>query len=609
MDEDIPVLAVEARASDALEAASPAEAPMGALMAQEIILGQAEDAFCQERLKELDVLSPTDPKWSRQAFFFREKNGLLCQHSVYGRKTQVVIPEALKQCLLRYQHQSVLAGHPGSRRMYDTLRRYVYWPTFVVEVYKHVEQCPACAKTRLSERRHTSTMRLFPALEAFSGLAMDLLGPLIPSRGGHKHVLVICDRFTNLTQAIPLRDATALTVSSAFIGAWVDGYGILDSVLTDNGPQSASEYYQGILGLLGIAPNYTSPYHPQTIGQVERCNRTLERKLRCYIGEHQKEWDSHLSLLPTAYNTQVHASTAEISFAFVSPRWLQLIAMERMPRLRQAEEKTEDASTAAAQYVEVLKALIPAVRRQLGNAQATYKRAFDARTKEENNSVKAGDWVYLDAHSRSPKKLGFKTQGPYMVLLTDGHRSLVESPKGLRTVRSDHVTGAPAPPARDGKWTRALRAKALFKVGVQFKEGPEFLFERFLNHGWDDDGKLKVLVKWFGFPEQQATFQLASSLPREAIRKYCFRKRVKLPALTREDVFISDQVGKRSLGTPVTFKSQTKKRAQEQRISLSFSTGPATCRSQEGRRPPPLSRGDTGRHTMQEGETRNSLSP
>jgi len=70
LDEDIPVLAVETRASDALEAASPAEAPLGALTTQEIILGQAEDAFCKERLKELDVLSPPDPKWSRQAFFF-----------------------------------------------------------------------------------------------------------------------------------------------------------------------------------------------------------------------------------------------------------------------------------------------------------------------------------------------------------------------------------------------------------------------------------------------------------------------------------------------------------------------------------------------------------
>jgi len=270
----------------------------------------------------------------------------------------------------------------------------------------------------------------------------------------------------------------------------------------------------------------------------------------------------------------VHASTGEIPFAFLSPRRLQLIGMERMPRLRQAEKRTEDASTAAEQYVEDIKALIPAARRQLGKAQATHMRVFDARTKEKNNSVEAGDWVYLDAHSRSPKKLGLKTQGPYMVLQTDGHRFLVESPKGLRTVSSDHVTCAPAPPARDGKWTRALRAQALFKVGDQIKEGPEFVFERFLNHGWDDDGQLKVLVKWFECPEHEATWELAPSLPLEEIRKYCLRKRVKLPALTREGVLFSDQVGKRSLGTHVTSSHRQRKERKKRGEAFYSLRGP-----------------------------------
>jgi len=79
-------------------------------------------------------------------------------------------------------------------------------------------------------------VKLFPALEPFSGLPMDLLGPLTTSRGGHKHVLVICGQSTKLTRAIPLRDATALTASSAFSDTWVAAYGIPDSVLTDNGP-------------------------------------------------------------------------------------------------------------------------------------------------------------------------------------------------------------------------------------------------------------------------------------------------------------------------------------------------------------------------------------
>jgi len=113
-----------------------------------------------------------------------------------------------------------------------------------VDVFKRVEQCPACAKNRLSEKKHTTVMNLFTAEEPFSGLDMGLSGPLPTSKRGQKHVLVICDRFTKLTRAIPLREATALTVASAFIDTWVAAYGIPDSVLTDNGPQFASVSYQ-----------------------------------------------------------------------------------------------------------------------------------------------------------------------------------------------------------------------------------------------------------------------------------------------------------------------------------------------------------------------------
>ena len=124
---------------------------------------------------------------------------------------------------------------------------------------------------------------------------------------------------------------------------------------------------------------------------------------------------------------------------------------------------------------------------------------------------------------------------------------------------SDHVTGAPAPPVQDAKWTRALRAQALFKVGAQIKEGPEFGLERFGNHCLDDEGQWKVLVRWFGLPKKEAMSQFASSRPREAIRKYCLRKRFKPPALTREGVFVSDQVGRQAFGTPVTSSHKQRK--------------------------------------------------
>ena len=116
------------------------------------------------------------------------------------------------------------------------------------------------------------------------------------------------------------------------------------------------------------------------------------------------------------------------------------------------------------QYVEDLQALIPTVVQQPEKAQATYNSAFDARTTVTSESVKAEDWVNLDAHSRSQKKLGFCRKRIYIVLKTDGHGVRVESPRVFRTGSSDHVTGATAPPVWDAKWTCALRAQPLVNV-------------------------------------------------------------------------------------------------------------------------------------------------
>ena len=49
--------------------------------------------------------------------------------------------------------------------------------------------------------------------------------------------------------------------------------------------------------------------HPQTDGQTERQNRTLEEALRAYVNYKQDDWDQHLIALELAYNCSVQRST------------------------------------------------------------------------------------------------------------------------------------------------------------------------------------------------------------------------------------------------------------------------------------------------------------
>jgi hypothetical protein len=46
----------------------------------------------------------------------------------------------------------------------------------------------------------------------------------------------------------------------------------------------------------------STAFHPQTDGQTEQTNRTLEQILRNYVAYRQDDWDQHLATAEFAYN-------------------------------------------------------------------------------------------------------------------------------------------------------------------------------------------------------------------------------------------------------------------------------------------------------------------
>ena len=58
--------------------------------------------------------------------------------------------------------------------------------------------------------------------------------------------------------------------------------------------------------LLHINMTWTTTYHPQSDGLVERLNRTLLSMLAATLQEYPGDWDKQLRLVCMAYNTSVH---------------------------------------------------------------------------------------------------------------------------------------------------------------------------------------------------------------------------------------------------------------------------------------------------------------
>ena len=165
--------------------------------------------------------------------------------------------------------------------------------------------------------------------------------------------------------------------------------------------------------MLGISTNCATPYHPQTNGQVERFNKTLVRQLRHYVSEHVSSWARYVSLLVTAYNSQVHSSTGEAPFFFVCPRRRSPIAVERLTQGPAEGESTLTPSQVKASFLKRLDKMIPLVQESMEKAQARYRRHFDKRVKSRRQALRVGDWVFVKSHENQRGKLIFKTRGPY----------------------------------------------------------------------------------------------------------------------------------------------------------------------------------------------------
>ena len=121
----------------------------------------------------------------------------------------MVLPQVLITQILRAAHDEL--GHNGSTRTYMFIHRLYYWKGLKASVNKHIKQCMTCQKRNIQAVKyahmHFSTPRL-----TMQFISMDLIGPFVPSSGGHHYTLTVICMLSGYTFCIPLKTKTASKV-------------------------------------------------------------------------------------------------------------------------------------------------------------------------------------------------------------------------------------------------------------------------------------------------------------------------------------------------------------------------------------------------------------
>ncbi|XP_068639376.1 uncharacterized protein [Aristolochia californica] len=110
------------------------------------------------------------------------------------------------------------------------------------------------------------------------------------------------------------RSPYSACVAQTFLEHIVRLHGILESIVSDQNAVFMSTFWRELFRLSGTQLKFSSAYHPQTDGQPEVVNRTIEMYLRCLVGDQPKQWVQWLPWAEYYYNTSFHSALQSSPF-------------------------------------------------------------------------------------------------------------------------------------------------------------------------------------------------------------------------------------------------------------------------------------------------------
>ena len=114
-----------------------------------------------------------------------------------------------------------------------------------------------------------------------------------PVSKGHDLILVVCNRFLKMSHFVAMIEKTK-TMVEGLARLFRDNvwklHELLESVISDRGPQFAVGLTKELNKMLGIETKLSMIYHLQTDKQTERTNQELEQYLRMYVNHRQNNW-------------------------------------------------------------------------------------------------------------------------------------------------------------------------------------------------------------------------------------------------------------------------------------------------------------------------------
>ena len=175
---------------------------------------------------------------------------------------RIIIPDKDRPQILKQIHE----GHLGIQKCLHRAKATVYWPKLYDELKALVTNCTICLKYSASNRKDST--KIGPPLgqeiptQPWKKLATDLF------TYDQANYLLVVDYTTKFPVVHKLTDLTACVVTE-HMKAIFSKFGTPHSIVSDNGPCYAAQYFADAMAEWGVNHIKVSPHHHQANGLAE----------------------------------------------------------------------------------------------------------------------------------------------------------------------------------------------------------------------------------------------------------------------------------------------------------------------------------------------------
>ena len=150
--------------------------------------------------------------------------------------------------IMEEAHSSAYTMHPGSNKMYHTLREHYWWRAMKKDVAEFVYKCLICQHVKAEHQRPAGLLQSLPIPQwKWEKITMDFVVGLPCCQSGYDAIWVIVDRLTKSAHFLPMKNSDSIEkLAELYVKEIVRLHGTPVSIVLDRDPRFTSRFWPSL---------------------------------------------------------------------------------------------------------------------------------------------------------------------------------------------------------------------------------------------------------------------------------------------------------------------------------------------------------------------------